>query len=63
MPIYEYVCSKCDWKFELMRGFSQDDAGIKCPECGAENPQKVLSLFASGSGSTDNCAPMPSGGG
>ncbi len=63
MPIYEYVCSKCKDKFELMRGFNQDDEGIKCPKCGAENSEKVISLFAGGGGSNDDCAPMPSGGG
>ena len=63
MPIYEYVCLNCGDKFELMRGFSQEDDGIKCPKCGAEKPRKVISLFASGSNSSESCAPMPSGGG
>ena len=63
MPIYEYECTKCNQKFELMRSFNDDDADIKCPKCEAGNPRKVISLFASGSGADDSCAPSPSGGG
>ena len=58
MPIYEYKCRKCDEKFELMRSMNDDESGIKCPACGADNPQKAISLFSGGGGSTrDTAAP------
>lgn len=64
MPIYEYRCIRCGSKFELMRRLSDDDEGVTCPDCGAGEPEKVLSLFASGGGGSDDsgCAPAPSGG-
>jgi putative FmdB family regulatory protein len=58
MPIYEYSCSKCGLKFELLRAMSQSGERAPCPSCGGR-AQRVLSLFsrssegspASGSGS------------
>ncbi len=43
MPIYEYVCMTCESHFEeLVRNGEQPD----CPECGAANVRKQLSVFA-----------------
>ncbi|MFW6169815.1 MAG: FmdB family zinc ribbon protein [Planctomycetota bacterium] len=40
MPIYEYVCSKCDHEFELLiRG----DESPACPACGAKRVNKRIS--------------------
>ena len=40
MPIYEYVCMKCEEHFEeLVRG----DQVVACPECGATNVARQLS--------------------
>ena len=35
MPIYQYVCSKCNTKFELRQGFN-DDSIANCPKCKCE---------------------------
>ena len=35
MPIYEYACSKCGKKVELLRFLSQQDDPVECPHCGA----------------------------
>ena len=44
MPIYEYVCMACESHFEeLVRA---GDAGPSCPDCGASNVRKQLSVFA-----------------
>ena len=56
MPIYEYECQKCGEKFELRRGFTDNDIEIKCPKCGAEHPQRVFSVFSTSS-SGGSCAP------
>ncbi len=43
MPIYDFLCTKCDLEFELLvRGA---DAPV-CPECGASQVKKLLSLPA-----------------
>jgi len=43
MPIYDFVCTKCEYEFELLvRG---TDAPV-CPECGASQVKKLLSLPA-----------------
>lgn len=49
MPIYEYKCTKCGEGFELRRGMSDSDDEIKCPRCQAEHPERIFSVFASGS--------------
>jgi putative FmdB family regulatory protein len=45
MPIYEYICSNCKLKFELLRAMSQSEEGALCPGCGS-NAQRVLSSFS-----------------
>ncbi len=44
MPIYEYMCPTCDYKFEKLQSMSA--TGAECPRC--EQPAKrALSVFAS----------------
>lgn len=45
MPIYEYVCSECDSKFELLRPLSQSDEEAFCPHC-HKPARRKLSTFA-----------------
>lgn len=61
MPIYEYRCRKCGARFELRRNMADSDSEIKCPECGKECPERVISLFGTASSST-GCAPAVPGG-
>ena len=50
MPIYEYVCRKCGFRFEQFRHFYDSDAELECPVCGEKSPEKQFSIFsASGS--------------
>lgn len=45
MPIYEFICKKCDEKFEtLVR--STDTSSVECPQCGSKELKKLLSSFA-----------------
>jgi len=61
MPIYEYFCSSCKLKFELLRPMSQAGEVALCPSCGG-GAQRVLSLFsrssegASASGGGSPCS-------
>ena len=45
MPLYEYVCSDCDTRFELRRPMERSSEGTTCPRCEAP-AQRVLSVFA-----------------
>lgn len=45
MPIYEYTCTACGHRFELLsRARNADKA--RCPECGALKTERALSVFA-----------------
>ena len=65
MPIYEYQCSKCSHRFEIIHGASEKNPKIACPKCGDAHPERVISLFSCGgsqstdSGSVSSCGPTP----
>ncbi|MFH1134739.1 MAG: zinc ribbon domain-containing protein [Pseudomonadota bacterium] len=43
MPIYEFRCLNCNDFFELLFVSSDDSKEMKCPTCGAEELEKVMS--------------------
>jgi putative FmdB family regulatory protein len=57
MPIYQYLCPKCNLKFELKRSFS-DESIVACPKCqnGARRLFAPVPIIFKGSGfyATDN---------
>lgn len=54
MPIFEYACADCDRVFEeLVRGQMK----VRCPGCGSEHVQKLLSAFAALSGARPESCP------
>jgi putative FmdB family regulatory protein len=54
MPIFEYQCGSCGKEFELL--VKRYDEGVKCPECGSAEVEKLFSPFAgSCGGSCDSC--------
>jgi putative FmdB family regulatory protein len=58
MPVYEYVCTKCNTEFELMRPFSEADKPAICPKCNSDG-QKVVSGFACKTGACLQVSPKP----
>jgi putative FmdB family regulatory protein len=46
MPIYEYCCTRCNDKFEMLRTISKADDTTNCPKCHGKT-QKVISRFSS----------------
>lgn len=44
MPVYEYFCSSCKSKFELLRPVSFAEQGASCPKCHRE-AQRIFSPF------------------
>ena len=59
MAVYEYLCTKCQKRFELMRPMSEADRPARCPECGSE-VQKLISGFSSETGDSMQPAGDPS---
>jgi putative FmdB family regulatory protein len=51
MPIYEYLCKKCAQRFECLVQGGRDKY-VVCPDCGAAEPQKLISSFGIGGGSS-----------
>jgi len=45
MPLYEYVCDRCETKFEMLRPTARMDDRASCP-CGHSSSKRVLSSFA-----------------
>ncbi len=49
MPIYEYLCQKCNLRFEVLKRNFSDQAEI-CPQCGNSGSKRVFSVFGFSSG-------------
>jgi putative FmdB family regulatory protein len=45
VPIYEYRCTACETEFEELVSASAKK-GPPCPSCGAPNPKRLFSMFA-----------------
>jgi putative FmdB family regulatory protein len=43
MPIFEFRCQKCNEVFEILQMGAEDEVEMKCPHCGSENFDRVLS--------------------
>jgi putative FmdB family regulatory protein len=41
MPVYEYKCKNCHYRFELKQSFN-DDPIVTCPRCGG-NAKRIFS--------------------
>lgn len=66
MPIFEFKCHDCGYKFEELVPTS--DSRRNCPKCGSENTGKLMSTFAAsvpggGSAGTSYSAPSCGSGG
>jgi putative FmdB family regulatory protein len=46
MPIYEYRCSGCRAFFQQLILKTEEEKGVKCPECGRPAPAKLISRVA-----------------
>lgn len=52
MPIYEYRCEACTHTFEVLH-LSSAAAAEPCPECGAKDPRRIMSVPSRQTAHTD----------
>jgi len=45
MPIFEYVCERCEHRFETLVRSSNEE--VNCPDCASSAVAKQLSVFSS----------------
>ncbi|MDX1503783.1 MAG: zinc ribbon domain-containing protein [Thermoanaerobaculia bacterium] len=68
MPLYEYACTDCGHRFEVLQRLGQGAEGLICPSCDASRVEKQYSTFAAatsdgGRAAGSSClAPTPGGG-
>ncbi|HEX6817855.1 MAG TPA: FmdB family zinc ribbon protein [Ktedonobacterales bacterium] len=46
MPLYEYYCSDCRSKFEVLTSYEASQGSMVCATCHGANVRKLLSVFA-----------------
>jgi putative FmdB family regulatory protein len=46
VPLYEYECKGCEGRFEVLVRTATSDARPACPDCGATEVRKLLSVVA-----------------
>lgn len=67
MPIYEYICRKCNEKFAVLQSLYPTESDTECPKCSSLEVKKVISSFSCASGSKNNVSspsmPAPNFGG
>ncbi|MBE0572211.1 MAG: zinc ribbon domain-containing protein [Ignavibacteriaceae bacterium] len=47
MPIYEYKCSKCNKKFDVLHKSTVIQEEVHCPACDSKENKKLFSSFSS----------------
>jgi putative FmdB family regulatory protein len=63
MPIYEYECAACGYRFERLIRNASTDTPDRCPKCGKPKPTKTFSAFSVGASepeSSPSCSTCPS---
>ena len=73
MPVFEYKCTNCNNKFEVLHKSSINTEEVTCPNCNSSKNKKLFSAFnasvesssySGSSCSTGNCGvPEPVAGG
>ena len=46
MPLFEYKCSECDTKFEVLHKSSVNQDDVTCPNCKSTKNKKLLSSLS-----------------
>lgn len=46
MPIYEYECLSCEWRFQSLVMKTAEEKKLLCPKCGKPNKKRLISRVA-----------------
>ena len=46
MPVFEYKCTTCNSKFEVLHKSSLKQEDVTCPECSSKEIKKLFSTFS-----------------
>ena len=46
MPVYEFLCQKCNTKSSILVRSVAQPFSIKCPACGSNNLERAITRFA-----------------
>lgn len=46
MPLFEYKCSGCNSKFEVLHKSLNNMENVECPECHSAEVKRLLSAFS-----------------
>ena len=46
MPLFEYKCSECNRKFDVLHKSANNIENVECPECQSSKVKKLLSTFS-----------------
>ena len=46
MPVFEYKCSSCSAKFEVLHRSGVNHAEVSCPDCDSKKITKLFSSFS-----------------
>ncbi len=61
MPIYEYRCTECDHRFEILQRLGEGSDGLTCPGCDAPRLEKMFSTFAAAATEGSTAEPASAG--
>ena len=65
MPIYEYICMRCNNIFSALQRMGASEKDTNCPGCGSNDVKKQVSSFccSPGSGPSSSSSSSRFGGG
>ena len=46
MPIYEYICKKCNHRFSVLHRSGSKEKDTMCPKCDSDDIKKNFSVFS-----------------
>lgn len=46
MPLFEYKCSSCNTKYEVLHKSSVNQEEVTCPRCSSKESKKLFSTFS-----------------
>lgn len=62
MPIFEYQCSDCNSKYEVLHKSTSSQESVECPECGSDRNKKLFSAFSASVSNTPSFGGCADGG-